>query len=97
MEITGLDVFEAFAQKHPKSRRSLDTWLSVARTATWNSLEDIRRSYNSVDYIRERGLYCFNIGGNKYRLIAMISIKEGCLNIEHIFTHSEYDKWNASK
>ena len=34
----------------------------------------------------------FNIGGNKYRLIAVIHFNRGKVYIRHILTHQEYDK-----
>ena len=94
MEIRGLGVLEAFAQRHPKARTALQKWLTVVQAAAWKTLEDIKKAYNSVDYIREKGLYCFDIGGNNYRLLAVISLRAGFIIIEHIFTHQEYDKWN---
>ena len=37
----------------------------------------------------------FNIGGNKYRLIAVIHFNRGKLYVRHVLTHAEYDegKW----
>jgi mRNA interferase HigB len=33
----------------------------------------------------------FNIGGNKYRLIAAIHYNRGKVYVRHILTHEEYD------
>jgi len=37
-------------------------------------------------------LVVFNIGGNKYRLIAAIHFNRRKLYIRHVLTHTEYDK-----
>ncbi len=37
-------------------------------------------------------LIVFNIGGNKYRLIASIHFNRGKVYIRRVLTHSEYDK-----
>lgn len=34
----------------------------------------------------------FNIGGNRYRLVAVVLFIGGVMNIRFIGTHSEYDK-----
>jgi hypothetical protein len=37
-------------------------------------------------------LYVFDIGGNKYRLIAFLHAAHQLAYIKHVLTHSEYDK-----
>ncbi len=34
----------------------------------------------------------FNVGGNKYRLIAIVSYPKGEVYIQHVLTHKEYDR-----
>ncbi|WP_310587307.1 type II toxin-antitoxin system HigB family toxin, partial [Fibrella aquatilis] len=54
----------------------------------WLSL---RKAFNTVDYVgNER--YVFNIKGNQYRLVAMISFDKRTLFIRFVGTHSEYDE-----
>ena len=36
----------------------------------------------------------FNIGGNKYRLIAVIHYNRGKVFVRHVLTHAEYDEGN---
>jgi mRNA interferase HigB len=97
MEIRGLEVLAEFVKRHQKARKPLNRWMTVVKTDTWTSLADFKKSYNTVDYIREKGLYCFDIGGNNYRLLSVISFRAGFIVIEHIFTHTQYDKWNKTK
>ncbi len=40
---------------------------------------------------RER-LLVFNIGGNKYRLIARVKYEWGLLNVRAVLTHDQYNK-----
>jgi mRNA interferase HigB len=37
-------------------------------------------------------LTVFNIGGNKYRLIAAIHFNRGKVYIRHVLTHAEYER-----
>lgn len=36
--------------------------------------------------------YVFNIGGNKYRLIATIAYSIQTVWVKHVLTHAEYDE-----
>jgi mRNA interferase HigB len=44
----------------------------------------------SVDKVGER--FVFNIGGNKYRLIASIAFTPQLFWIKAVLTHADYDK-----
>jgi len=37
--------------------------------------------------------YVFDIGGNKYRIVAAIHFDHQKLYVLHVYTHKEYDKW----
>jgi len=80
-----------FAEKHPLSAAPLNNWYTIAKAADWAKLADIRRVFNSVDYIGN-DRYVFNIKGNDYRLVAMIFFDKRTLYIRFIGTHGEYDK-----
>ncbi|MBC8044582.1 MAG: type II toxin-antitoxin system HigB family toxin, partial [Rhizobacter sp.] len=41
--------------------------------------------------------YVFDIGGNKYRLVAMIFFKRHTVYVRFIGTHAAYDKINAAE
>jgi mRNA interferase HigB len=64
-------------------------------SADWSDLQDVRRTYSHADGIRtESGdlLTVFNIGGNKYRLIARIRYDYELINVRAVLTHEEYDE-----
>lgn len=50
----------------------------------------LKATFASVDKVGER--YIFNIGGNKYRLVAVIAFQPGLVWVKAVLTHSEYDK-----
>ncbi len=53
-------------------------------------------SVNSVDYVGN-SRYVFNIKGNDYRLIAVISFNAQKVHVHFIGTHAKYDKINDIK
>ena len=64
---------------------------------TFTDFNDLRAVFPSADYVN--GLTVFNIGGNKYRLIAAIHYNRKKLYIRAVLTHEEYDcgEWKQRK
>jgi mRNA interferase HigB len=79
-----------FSRLHPDSRPALEAWHTLVEKTRFLSFPDLRKTFPSADWMS--GLVVFNIGGNKYRLIAAIHFNRGKLYIRHILTHAEYDK-----
>jgi len=86
-----------FIKKHPDSENPLNAWYSIMSKTEFKSPADLRKTFPSADPVDN--FTVFNIGGNKYRLIAAIHYNRGMLYIRNILTHSEYDKnkWRIKK
>jgi mRNA interferase HigB len=56
----------------------------------------VRQSFNTADFVAP--YVVFDIGGNKYRLIAEINFSRDVLFIRWIMTHKDYAKggWKES-
>lgn len=85
-----------FSKKHSDAENSLNFWYHTVIAKEWNNLNNIKETFNSVDYVGNNR-YVFNIKGNDYRLIAIISFNAKKTYIRFIGTHSEYDKINDIK
>lgn len=96
MDIIGKDELKKFAKEHPKARKPLARWISITENAHWNNLEGVKNSFSSVDYIPVNQ-YCFNVGGNNFRLLIAISFSLRALTVIEIMTHDEYNKKNLNK
>lgn len=90
MHIVSYKAIRAFAEEHPDAHNALDYWYRVAKRATWTSLAGLKQSFNSADFVPP--YVVFDIGGNKYRLIAEINFSRSVLFIRRIMTHKEYAK-----
>ncbi len=84
---------QEFVAKYPDSQSALDNWYGIVKNAEYTSFSELREHFRSADYVD--GFVIFNIGGNKYRLIAAIHFNRQKVYIRHILTHQEYDreKW----
>ena len=90
MRIVSNRAIREFARKHDQSLAPLNYWLHIAKAADWRSPADVRRDLNGVDFVGD--LVVFDIGGNKFRLIAIVNYRTHIVFIRHILTHKEYDK-----
>lgn len=81
----------AFGSKHADAVEALNDWWEKTKRADWASLSEIRKTFNSVDYVGN-DRYVFNIKGKKYRLVAMIFFDVRTIYIRFIDTHANYDK-----
>ena len=93
MRVISRKKLREFWELYPKARTPLDAWYQVAKRAKWENFAEVRRTFNSADVVGR--FVVFNIGGNKYRLIAVIHYNRGKVFIRHVLTHAEYDegKW----
>jgi mRNA interferase HigB len=86
-----------FAKEHADAATPLRAWFKLARHGRFNNLAELKRTFAGVDMVSVKGrdLYVFNIGGNKYRLVAAIHFNAGRFFVRQILTHSEYatDRW----
>lgn len=83
------------ASKYPDLRDSIDEWCRKTQNADWSNLSEIKKTFNSVDYVGN-DRYVFNIKGKKYRLVALIHFNRRTLYIRFLGTHKEYDEINCS-
>jgi mRNA interferase HigB len=89
--VLGEAILVRFAQKHAAARKPLRRFLDVALAADWPHFPALKRSFGAADRT-SRGMVIFNIGGNKYRLLATVSFERQILLIEDVLTHEEYNR-----
>ena len=90
MHVISRKALKQFWEQHPDSQSALMRWFKIMEKTDFASLNDLRYSFPSADKVGD--LIVFNIGGNKYRLVASIHFNRNKLYIRHVLTHAEYDK-----
>src|SRR5579863_1364060 len=90
VQVASHKAIRIFCEKYPHARSAMDYWYRVAKRATWSSFADVKQSFNTADYVAPHVV--FDIGGNKYRLIAEMNFVRRVLFIRGILTHREYAK-----
>lgn len=92
MHIITRKTLRTFWQKHPDSKTALERWIKIIEKNNFDSFNQLRATFPSADRVGK--LIVFNVGGNKYRLIAAIHFNRHKVYIRHILTHAEYDQNN---
>ena len=94
MHVVSRKAIRKFCDEHTAARDILDRWYRVAKKATWANFAEVKQSFKTADLVAP--VIVFDIGGNKYRLIAEINCRK-VLFIRGIMTHKEYEKgaWKA--
>jgi mRNA interferase HigB len=92
MRIISVGTLRAFWERpaYHDAEQPLRAWVKVVRTAHWANLPAVKRMFNSADILRD-GRVVFDIGGNKYRLIACVNYHYGVVYVRFIGTHRAYD------
>jgi mRNA interferase HigB len=90
MRVISRKALREFWARYPDAEPSLRHWEAVVKEATWEDWADIRATYGSADKVDE--FVVFNVGGNKYRLIAIVSYAKAKVYIQRVLTHKEYDR-----
>lgn len=95
MKIISNSALRAFVAEHPAAAEPLQGWRRVIEKNRFAHWVELKAAFNSIDRVGE--LTVFDIGGNKYRLIAYIRFARQIVYIKAVLTHRDYDKgaWQA--
>lgn len=80
----------AFVEHDSRAKDAVLEWYYTTLNADWSNYHEVKQTFNSVDSVGN-DRYVFNVGGNKYRIVAMIHFSTRTLYIRFAGTHKEYD------
>ena len=61
--------------------------VEIARAAEWRHFPAVKQTFAAVDYAASTKTLIFDIGGNKYRLVARVDFEEQGFFIQNVMTH----------
>ena len=79
-----------FWEPNPETKKALQIWLSIAKTAKWKSPADVRAIDPKASVIANNRVV-FDILGGRYRLVVAIRYLSDVVFIRFVGTHSEYN------
>ncbi len=94
MRIVAKRTLREFWETHPDAEQPLLTWYKMTERAAWQTPSDVKAYYGNASILANNRV-CFNIAGNKYRLIVKIEYKFGLVYVRFVGTHAAYDAIDA--
>ncbi len=87
-----------FWDKWPAAKGPLEQWYKVVLSARWNHFAELRKTFNHADVAttnKRHPVVIFDVGGNKFRIIAAVHYDRGICYVLRVLTHKDYDtnKW----
>lgn len=93
MVIISKTTVAGFAEIHAAAKEPLNNWYEITKKSDWKNFNEVKNTFGSVDAVGN-DRYCFNIKGNDFRLIVLITFRIRTVYILWFGTHAEYDKLN---
>lgn len=96
MRIIAKRTLRDFWEKHSRAEQPLRSWHAVVARADWSSPSKVKAAYRSASIVGGDRVV-FDIGGNRYRLVARLDYEHRIVFVRFIGTHAEYDKIDVSR
>lgn len=98
MEVVSFKLLEKYWKRkgNEKAEKPLRDWFGIAERSEWKTTIEVKNTFPQTDF-RPRGRAIFDIGGNKFRIVARIDYQNQIVRIEEVLDHTEYDAWNEKQ
>lgn len=92
MRVIARKTLAEFWERHPQAETPLKVWFAVVSGMRWSGPSDVKRFFGTnVDFVADNRVI-FDLGGNKFRLVAHVSYEHGRILVKFIGTHQQYDR-----
>ena len=95
MRIIAKRALRVFWERHPQAKGPLEAWHQEVALADWAHPSTVKEQFSSASLLRDNRVV-FNIGGNKYRLVAKINYPFRIVYVRFVGSHREYDRIDAT-
>jgi len=79
---------------HKDAEAPCTAWFKEVEKADWETPNQVKEHFGNASILKD-GRAVFNIGGNKYRIVAWINYDFRVVYIRFVGTHEEYDGIDA--
>jgi mRNA interferase HigB len=95
MNVIAKRTLRAFWDRHPAARGPIQAWHQVAKKAAWRGPAEVKQLFGATIDILPGNRIVFDLGGNRYRLIAKMNYPLRIVFVRFIGSHAEYDRIDA--
>ena len=90
MRLISNKALREFASLYTAANAPLQAFRVRVEKGVYRNFAELRATFRGVDKVGVR--YVFNIGGNKYRVVAGIAFAVQMLWVKAVLTHAQYDE-----
>ena len=94
MRLIAMSNLKAFWETHPKTKASLERWVSIVEEAAWTTTGDVQAAFTTAKVLNADRVR-FEVSGGGYRLIASFKFKNQLVWVKFIGSRADYDKIDA--
>ena len=76
-----------FVDREPRSSDAMWRWADIVESSNWPNPGALKAVIASATFVGD--LTVFNVGGNKYRIVAFVHYRDQVVYIKRIGTHKE--------
>ena len=95
MTLIGLPKLTEFWGRHPRARKPLEAWKTLIEKNSFKHFTHLKQTFGTVDYSAPDTI--FDVGGNKYRVVVVVSFQGQIAVVNEVMTHDEYDSWSKRR
>ena len=93
MHVISKKTLREFINKHPEAEQRLLAWHKIMKACHAQDFNELKQTFNSADYVPEK-YTVFDVGGNEYRIVAVVIYNTQKVYLRLVGTHSDYNKWS---
>ena len=97
MWVVSMKRLRDFWNRHPEAEMPLRRWYKIAENGQWASIHEVRKTFPHADLVTTTSgtvITVFNVGGNKYRIIARMEYHRHKIYIKEVLSHVQYSREN---
>lgn len=96
MHVIALKKLREFGAQHSAAVTPRDDWYRIMERSRFETPGAVKEVLGQTDFI-DGSLAVFNVGGNKFRIVAEVVFRYQIVLVRHVLTHKEYDAWNKAR
>lgn len=93
MRVISRRILREFWEAYPQAKSPLWAWFRIMEHSTFHDLSALKSTFGTADYVAPYTI--FDVGGNKFRIIAAIHYNRERVYVHRVLTHADYDRWSA--
>lgn len=94
VRLIALNTLNAFWERHPATKPSLERWAATIKAGNWKSTSEIQASFRKAKVLYSERVR-FEVTGGNDRLIAAFKFENQIAFVKFVGTHAEYDRIDA--